>query len=78
MRDGADGLRGDSRAVAAELGALQVAAYDPPASAWTLARTQILAGPDLHTVRAIGSSPADPPSKMAAADPGTRALADDV
>ncbi len=80
MRDGADGLRGDSRAVAAELGALQVAAaYAPPGyQPDPLRAPQILAGPYLHTVRAIGSSPADPPSKMAAADPGTRALADDV
>ncbi len=80
MRDGADGLRGDSSAVAAELGALEVAAaYAPPGyQPDTLRAPQILAGPYLHTVRAIGSSPADTPSRIASADATSRSAADGV
>jgi hypothetical protein len=80
LHNGASGLRGNSRAVAAELGALEIAAaYAPPGYQPDQIRApQISAGPYLHTVRAIGSSPADPPSKIAALDPGTRAAADGV
>jgi hypothetical protein len=37
-----------------------------------------MAGPYLHTVRAIGSSPADTAAEIAAADPTSRAAADSV
>jgi len=37
-----------------------------------------MAGPYLHTVRAIGSTPADTPTQIAAAEPGARAAADTV
>lgn len=80
MHAGANGLRGTSKTLAAELGALELASakappnYHPdPQRAPT-----IEAGPYLHTVRAIGSSPADDPAQIAAADPGSRAAADAV
>jgi hypothetical protein len=80
MHNGASGLRGDSHAVAAELGALELAAaYAPPSYQPDPQRSpQIQAGPYLHTVRAIGSSPADSPSDITSLDAGTRALADNV
>jgi hypothetical protein len=80
MHNGASGLRGDSHAVAAELGALQIAAAYAPAGYQPDPQRspQIQAGPYLHTVRAIGSSPADSPSEIASLDAGTRALADNV
>jgi hypothetical protein len=61
LHAGAMGLRSDSKAVTAELGALELdAAYAPPTYQPDPQRApQIMAGPYLHTVRAIGSTPAD-------------------
>jgi hypothetical protein len=80
LRDGAVGLRGTSKTVTAELGALELAAvHAPPAyQPDPHLAPQILAGPYLHTIRAIGSSPADSPSAIRAADPTVRAAADAV
>jgi hypothetical protein len=77
---GAKGLKATSNVVAAELGALQLAAaYAPPAYQPDTQRApQIFAGPYLHTVRAIGSSPADTPSEILAAEPVSREDADHV
>ncbi len=64
----------------AELGALELAAaHAPPDYRPDPQRApHIVAGRYLHTVRAIGSSPADSPAAIAAADPGSRAAADGV
>jgi hypothetical protein len=80
LHDGAMGLRATSKAVTAELGALELAAaYAPPGYQPDPQRApQITAGPYLHTVRAIGSSPADTPAEILAADPASRAAADTV
>jgi len=80
LHNGAAGLRATSKTVTAELGALELvsahaqAAYQPdPQRA-----PQIMAGPYLHTVRAIGSSPADTPAEIAASDAVSRGAADSV
>jgi hypothetical protein len=80
LHNGALGLRGTSKTVTAELGALELAAARAPAGYQPDPRLapQISAGPYLHTVRAIGSSPADTPAEVAAADPTSRAGADAV
>ncbi len=80
LRDGADGLRGTSKTVAAELGALELAQAHAPATYEPDPHRapQILAGPYLHTIRAIGSSPADSPAAIRAAGPSDRAAADRV
>jgi hypothetical protein len=80
LRNGADGLRQTSKTVTAELGALELAAARAPAEYQPDPRLapQIKAGAYLHTVRAIGSSPADTPTEVAAADPTSRAAADAV
>jgi hypothetical protein len=80
LHSGSVGLRGNSEAVAAELGALELAASHAPARYQPDAQRapQIEAGPYLHTVRAIHSSPADSPSAILAADPASRAAADGV
>jgi hypothetical protein len=80
LRAGAMGLRSNSKAVTAELGALELAAaYAPPGYQPDAQRApQITAGPYLHTVRAVGSSPADSPADIAAAEPALRAIADGV
>jgi hypothetical protein len=80
LRDGAVGLRGTSKTVTAELGALEVAQAHAPAGYVPDPHLapQILAGPYLHTIRAIGSSPADSPAAIRAAAPGDRAAADGV
>ncbi len=80
LRNGAVGLRSDAKTVTAELGALELAAALAPASYQPDPHLapQILAGPYLHTVRAIGSSPADSPTAMLAADESSRAAADGV
>lgn len=80
MHDGAMGLRTTSKTVKADLGALELAAaYAPPTfQPDPQGAPQILAGPYLHTVRAIGSTAADTPAQIAAADPTTRAAADAV
>jgi hypothetical protein len=80
MHGGAEGLRSTSRTVVAELGALQLAAaYAPPGyQPDTTLAPQITAGSYLHTVRAIGSSPAASPAQIRGAQPGPRAAADRV
>jgi hypothetical protein len=80
LHNGALSLRGTSKIVTAELGALELAApHAPPAYQPDPVRApQILAGPYLHTVRAIGSSPADTPAEIVAAEPSSRAAADAV
>jgi hypothetical protein len=80
MRDGAVSLRSTSKTLAAELGALELAsAHAPPNYRPDPQRApQVEAGPYLHTVRAIGSSPADSPHSILAADDGSRAAADSV
>jgi hypothetical protein len=80
LHAGAMGLRSDSKAVTAELGALELAAaYAPPAYQPDPQRApQIMAGPYLHTVRAIGSSPADTPAEIKTAEPNVRAAVDSV
>jgi hypothetical protein len=80
MHSGALSRREAVQTVSAELGALELAAaYAPPAYEPDPQRApQIMAGPYLHTVRAIGSSPADTPAEIAAADPVSRDAADGV
>jgi hypothetical protein len=80
MHNGALGRRENAETVTAELGALELAsAYAPPSYQPDPQRApQIMAGSYLHTVRAIGSSPADDPAQIAAADPSSRAAADAV
>ena len=80
MHAGAMGLRATSKTVTAELGALELAAaHAPPDYRPDPQRApNVVAGPYLHTVRAIGSSPADTPAAIAAADPTSRAAADAV
>lgn len=80
LHAGALGLRGTSATVTAELGALELARSQAPPSFQpdTQRAPQIQAGPYLHTVRAIGSSPADSPAAIAASDPASRAAADSV
>lgn len=77
---GADSFREWSNVVTAELGALELAAgYAPPEYQLDPVRApDIFAGRYLHTVRAIGSSPADSPAKMLEADAEARAAADTV
>jgi hypothetical protein len=80
MRNGARGLRTTSKPLTAELGALELASsYAPPTYQPDVQRApQIVAGPYLHTVRAIGSSPGDSPAEILAAEPGSRNAADAV
>jgi hypothetical protein len=80
MHSGATGLRTTSKPLAAELGGLALAsAYVSPAYQPDPQRApQIIAGPYLHTVRAIGSSPGDSPAEIAVADPLSRDAADVV
>lgn len=80
LHNGALSLHTTSKTVTAELGALELAAaHAPPEYRPDLERApQIFAGPYLHTVRAIGSSPADTPTEIAAAEPAERAAADAV
>lgn len=80
LHAGSVGLRSTSRTVTGELGALELAAaHAPPNYQPDPQRApQILAEPYLHTVRAIGSSPADTPAEIIASDPVTRAAADSV
>jgi len=80
LRNGAVGLRTTSKTVKADLGALELAAaYAPPGfQPDPQGAPQILAGPYLHTVRAIGSSPADTIGEIEDADPVSRAAADRV
>jgi hypothetical protein len=79
MHNGAQGLRGTSETVKSELGALQLAPAAPAGFQIDPQRApQIQAGPYLHTARSIGSSPADTPAQIVAADPVSRAAADQV
>jgi hypothetical protein len=80
LRAGSMDLRSTSKTVAADLGALELAAaYAPPGyQPDPQGAPQITAGPYLHTVRAIGSTPADSPTDLAAAEPSARAAADGV
>lgn len=80
LHAGAVGLRSNSEVVTAELGALELAAaHAPPDYQPDPTRApQILAGPYLHTVRAIGSTPADTAGEIIAAKPIGRAAADSV
>jgi hypothetical protein len=80
LRSGADGLRTTATTVTAELGALELASGRAPVTYQPDPRLapQILAGPYLHTVHAIGSSPADSPARLTKAAPGARAAADTV
>jgi hypothetical protein len=80
MHAGASGLRSTSKTLTAELGALELAAsYAPPGYHPDPQRAPTLeAGPYLHTVRAIGSSPAETPAGIIASDPTSRAAADAV
>jgi hypothetical protein len=80
MHNGAAGLRSTSRTVAAELGAMEEAsAYVAPSFQPDPTRaTQITAGPYLHTVRAIGSSPGDTPAELVTADASSRMVAESL
>lgn len=80
MHAGAVGLRETSKTVRAELGALELAAaYAPPGYQPDAQRApQITAGPYLHTVRAIGSSPADTLAEIVASEPVSRTAADSL
>jgi hypothetical protein len=80
MHEGAVGLRSTSRVLTAELAALELGAgHAPPAYRPDPARApQIEAGPYLHTVRAIGSTPAKTLSGLAKANPEARNAADGV
>jgi hypothetical protein len=79
LHAGAAGLRTTSKKVAADLGALEVAAAQVP----PLYRPDpqlapdVVAGLYLHTVRSIGSSPADTPVAIIASEPAIRALVDE-
>jgi hypothetical protein len=80
LHTGSTGLRWTSNRVTAELGAMEVAApYAPPSYQLDRALApDITAGPYLHTVRAIGSSPAESPRGILASGPDPRAAADRV
>ncbi|HUB35877.1 MAG TPA: hypothetical protein VL972_03570 [Solirubrobacteraceae bacterium] len=80
LHNGAGGLRATSQTVAAEVGAMELAAvYAPPEYRPDPVRSpQIFAGSYLHTVRAIGSSAGDTPAEIAAANSSSRDAADSV
>lgn len=80
LHAGADGRRENAEVLTAELGALELAAaHAPPTYQPDPQRApQITAGPYLHTVRAIHSTPADTPAGIAAANPTARTAADNV
>jgi hypothetical protein len=80
LHNGSEYLRGVSRQVTAEAGALELAAaHAPPGYQMDPQRApQIIAGPYLHVVRAIGSSPADTPAQIAAQPGPVSAAADAV
>lgn len=78
IRNAAPARLENGEALTAELGALELAAaYAPPGYAVDLTRAPTLrAGPYLHTVRAMGSSPALSPARLLSAKPVPRAAAD--
>jgi hypothetical protein len=80
LHAGAMSLQTNSKTLTAELGAMELAADHAPPSYQPDPHLapQIMAGPYLHTVHSIGSSPADSPSAIAASDPASRAAADAV
>jgi hypothetical protein len=80
LHAGAAGLRTTSKKVAAELGALELAAaHAPPIyRPDPQLAPNVVAGLYLHTVRSIGSSPADTPAQITAADPTAQVAADGV
>ncbi len=80
MSNGAQNLRGISDVMKADLGALELAAaHAPPQFEPDPQRApQLTAGPYLHTVRSIGSSPADTTKQIVAADPASRNGADNT
>ncbi len=80
MHDKAIGRRENAETVTAELGALElVAAYASPGYEIDPTRAPALfAGPYLHTVHAIGSTPADTPARILATSSESRAAADRV
>ncbi len=80
MNTGAVNLRSISDALKAKLGALELAAaHAPPQYEPDPQRApQLTAGPYLHTVHSIGSSPADTTKQILAGDPLARHSADQV
>ena len=80
MSSGSKGLQETSQTVTAELGALQIAAaYAPSAYAPDpVLAPPVTAGPYMHTVRSMGSSPADSPARIATSTTAGRAGADRV
>lgn len=80
LHAGADGRRENAEVLTAELGALElVATHVPPTyQPDPQGAPQITAGPYLHTVHAMGSTPADTPAEITAADQAARAAADGV
>lgn len=80
MHAGALERRENARVVTAELGAVEIAAADAPSTypVDPQRAPTLMAGPYLHVVRAIGSSPADTPAAIAASEPAARAAADSV
>jgi hypothetical protein len=79
MHGGALGLRSTSEKVTADLEAVEIAAaYVPPGyQPEPQLAPQIVVGPYLHTVRAIGSTPADTPAKVIASEPAIRTDVDE-
>lgn len=80
LHNGAKHLTEVSQTVGAELGALEVgAAYAPPGyqpdPKWA---PPVYAGLYLHTVRSIGSTPADAPAQILSAEASARTAADAV
>jgi hypothetical protein len=80
LHNGAEGLRSTSTVLTAELGALEIASpYVAPTYQPDPQRApQLTAGPYLHTVHAIGSTPADTPTQIITSNPTTRAAVDSV
>lgn len=78
MHAGASGLSSTSNTLKAELGAFELAsAYVPPSYHLDPQRAPTLeAGPYLHTVRAVGSSPADTPAELISGDSAARTTAE--
>jgi hypothetical protein len=79
LHAGSMDLRSTSQTVKADLGALEIAAaYAPPTyQPDPQGAPQIQAGPYLHTVRSIGSTPADTPAEIIAAEPSVRTEVDE-
>jgi hypothetical protein len=80
LQMGSSHLRGISSTVTAELGALEIAAaYAPPEyRPDPMYAPPVYAGLYLHTVRSIGSSPADTPADIEGAESSARAAADAI